>query len=256
MILHPWDKGVAFYINKEIIPLNPCTIGASPGFTFLKKGNKVIYTLEHLLSALHGLEIDNVLIEVIGNEIPSLDGSAQKFVEELERIGFENLKKEKRYLIIREEVEISEKESYIKLRPSSKFKISYFFKPKRSLPKFISQSYFVYEHSIENFKNLIAPCRTFCFKEDIEKIRAAGLGRGGNLNNTLVINKNKTVNFPRNPYEPLGHKILDLMGDLYTLGYFIKAQIEAKNTYHILNISLVKKLYTLFIKEPIENDKG
>jgi len=249
VILHPWDKGIAFYINKEKIPLNPCKVGASPGFTFLKKDNKIIYTLEHLLSALHGLEIDNVLIEVIGNEIPSLDGSAKKFVEEFEKVGFEYLEKEKKCLTIKEEFEICEKESYIKLKPASKFKIYYFLKPKRPLPKSVAQNYFTYEHSIENFKTLIASCRTFCFKEDIEKIQAMGLGKGGNLNNTLVIEKNNTLNPPRNSYEPLGHKILDLMGDLYTLGHFIKAEIEAKNTYHILNISLVKKLYTFYFKE-------
>ncbi len=255
VILHPWNKGIAFYINKEIIPLNPCIIGASPGFTFLKKGNRVIYTLEHLLSALHGLEIDNILIEVIGNEIPSLDGSAQKFVDEFEKVGFENLGKEKKYFTIEEEFEISEKESYIKLKPSSNFRIHYFFEPKRPLPNLISKSYFIYEHSVENFKNLIAPCRTFCFKEDIKKIKKMGLGKGGNLDNTLVIDKKNTLNQPRNFYEPIGHKVLDLIGDLYTLGCFIKAQIEAKNTYHILNISLVKRLYTFFDRKIAKNDK-
>jgi len=200
---------------------------------------------------LHGLEIDNVLIEVIGNEIPSLDGSAKKFVNEIEKVGFENLTKEKRYLTIKKEMEIYEKESYIKIKPASKFKIYYFFEPKRSLPKSVSQNYFIYEHSIENFKTLIAPCRTFCFKEDIEKIKAMGLGKGGDLNNTLVIDKDNTLNPPRNFHEPVGHKILDLMGDLYTLGRFIKAQIEAKNTYHILNISLVKKLYAFYCEETV-----
>ena len=248
IILHPWNKGIAFYVDKEIVPLSPCIVGASPGFTYLKKNNKVIYTLEHLLSALHGLEIDNILIEVIGGEIPSLDGSAKVFVEEFEKVGFEYLEKKKKYLIIKEELEIFEKESYIKLKPAPKFKIYYFFEPKKPLPKSIAKNCFTYEHSIENFKSLIAPCRTFCFEEDIKKIQAMGLGKGGNLSNTLIICKDSTLNPPRNSYEPLGHKILDLMGDLYTLGCFLKAKVEAKNTYHILNISFVKEIYKSLLK--------
>jgi len=184
------------------------------------------------------------LIEIEGIEIPALDGSALGFVNEIEKVGFEILKKRKEFFCVPEEIKIFGKnnKSYIVLKPSSNFEVLYHFEPKRNLPKIIDVTHYHYIHSPQNFKKFIAPCRTFCFKEDIEKIKTMGLGKGGNLENTLIIDKDSTLNLPRNSHEPIGHKILDLLGDLYVLGKFLNAKIEAKNTYHILNINLVKLL--------------
>ncbi|MEW6170257.1 MAG: bifunctional UDP-3-O-[3-hydroxymyristoyl] N-acetylglucosamine deacetylase/3-hydroxyacyl-ACP dehydratase [Candidatus Omnitrophota bacterium] len=212
----------------------------SPRRTSIGIDNVEIHTVEHLMSVLNGLSIDNLLIEINGNEIPGLDGSAINFLELFEKVGLEEQKEERKYYHVREVVYVEEDGAMIIAVPADEFRISYTLNYNHPL---LSAQYLDISINPESFKKEIAPARTFCLEEESQTLRDKGLGKGANYENTLVVGKNGIIkNKLRFPNEFVRHKILDLIGDLYLFDLPLKAHIIALRSGHVLNLNLIRKI--------------
>ena len=208
--------------------------------TSIGHGTFEIQTVEHLMSALGGLGIDNINIEVSGNEIPGLDGSSLNFMESLIKAGIKEQEKERQYYSIKEPIFIEEEGSSIMAVPSSEFKISYTLDYQHP---YLKTEFLQARISEELYKKEIAPARTFCLEDEAGELQRKGFGRGANYSNTLVVGKTGVVkNQLRFEDEFVRHKVLDLLGDLYLLGYPLKGHIIALKSGHSLNLKLVKKI--------------
>lgn len=208
--------------------------------TTIGSGPVQIQTTEHLLAALSAIGINNILIEIDGAELPGLDGSAREYIDVLERAGIVEQDAPLSPVAIEKEIWCSGKDSFLVAFPHDGLKVSYFL----SYPvKSIGKQFLSLDISGDVLKREIAPARTFCMKKEALLLLMLGLGRGANHKNTLVMGKNGPLgNTLRFPDEPVRHKILDLIGDLYILGAPVNAHIVAVKSGHALNMELVKKL--------------
>ena len=232
--------------------------------TILGKDDVTVGTVEHGLSALYGLEIDNCLIEVNAPEFPNLDGSAIEYVKAIKEAGIIDQERDKDYYIVRKKIEVSDPEtgSKLTLLPDDYLCIHSFIEfDSQYIP---NQSASM--EGLEEFEKEIAPARTFVFVRDVLNLHKAGLIKGGNLNNAVVIYEHKIpqeelnkladlMNAPRHnaeelgylnegglifPNEPARHKILDLIGDLALIGKPLKGRIIAKRPGHHINNQLAR----------------
>ncbi len=220
--------------------------------TSIGKEGICIHTIEHLLSALQLLQIDNLQINIWGEEIPGLDGSAKLFVEKIKETGIVEQDALKDYLIIKEPLWVEEGLSSISVLPYPYLRVSYILKYEHPL---INNAYaevsFGSEH--DPLSEKIYEARTFCFEEETKPLIEQGLGRGANYTNTLVISREGIINNQlRFPDEPVKHKLLDLIGDLYTIGP-LKAYVIAIRSGHLLNLKLLERLCKY--KQKINNTK-
>lgn len=208
--------------------------------TALRKGDAEVHTIEHLLSACAGFGIDNVEIELDGPELPGADGSARPFVALLKSAGVHEQDVPVREIIIKEPIGISENGASLVALPYDGLRVSYTLDyPLPALPSM----HFTIELDEERYENDIAPARTFVLRREAEMLLAAGLGKGANTENTVVINDDgKVEGAMRFPDEPVRHKVLDIMGDLALLGAPLRAHIIAVKSGHELNAALVKKI--------------
>ncbi len=199
-----------------------------------------IQTVEHLMAALHGLLIDNILVEVNGEELPALDGSAKVYADEILKAGFEEQDAPREYMNITMPMHFQEGDIYIAVLPAADFSISYTLSYKH--PD-LSDQFFSLKVTPESFLNDLAPARTFCLKQEAEQLQKMGYGKGADVSNTLVFEKDKPIqNTLRFSNEACRHKIMDLLGDLYLSGQFFKAHVVACRTGHHQNFNLVRKL--------------
>ncbi|MDD5633693.1 MAG: UDP-3-O-acyl-N-acetylglucosamine deacetylase [Candidatus Omnitrophica bacterium] len=213
------------------------------------EGPWAIQTVEHFLAALWGLGIDNVLVEINGMEIPALDGSAREFINYLRAAGIKEQEPAKKIIKIREKETIEEGDRSITVFPSENFIISYFIDYKVAS---IGQETFELALDGETFEGQIAPARTFCLKAEAEMLLKLGFGKGATYDNTLVLDDTGPVGTKlRFPNEPVRHKILDLVGDLYMLGVPIIGRFEARKSGHSLNGKMLRKIYEKYF---IKND--
>jgi len=243
----PPNTGIIF-IRKDIpedVPLkaiidNLVNIEQFPRRTSISNQYFYVHTTEHLLSALFALGIDNIFIEIDGEECPGLDGSSANFIELLKKAEICELEEPKEIFKIKEPIYISENGSCLIALPSENLKISYTLDYPGSIIKSQFAS-FVIEPEI--YEKNIAPARTFCLEDEVEKLKKIGLGKGSDYFNTLVIGKNGVINNSfRFEDEPVRHKILDLIGDLALLGNFLCAHIIGIRSGHILNTKLIRKI--------------
>lgn len=240
--------------------------------TTIELGGARVHTVEHVMAALVGLQIDNILIELDNNEPPVGDGSAKPYVDLLLSAGFEKQKEPKDYLIIDQTVHYHNEEKKVDIvaLPTDDYRITVmvdYFNPALG-----SQHTGLFDLERE-FVNEFAPCRTFCFLHEVEALHSQGLIKGGNLDNAIVIVdrdldegeikritdklgiresvilggngviNNRPLHFPN---EPARHKLLDVMGDLALIGVPLKAQILAARPGHASNIEfarMIRKLY-------------
>tara|TARA_Y100001960_G_scaffold334141_1_gene445770 strand:+ start:62960 stop:63820 length:861 start_codon:yes stop_codon:yes gene_type:complete len=204
-----------------------------------------IKTIEHLLSALSGLHIDNAIVKVYGPEIPILDGSSKIFIEEILKAGIKIQEAKRKYLRIKKEVIVRQDDSYAKFTPyeGSKFSfgINYNNKAIDSTP---SEATFILKE--RNFINEISNSRTFGFEKEIEHLKKEKLILGGSLDNAIVVTDNAILNKEglRREDEFVKHKILDAIGDIYLSGYPILGAYDGYKSGHRLNNLLVRKLMT------------
>jgi len=240
------DKGIVF--TRRDIAAAENSIQALVGnvsdttlATTIGTNGNTIGTVEHLLSALRGLGIDNALIELDGPEIPVMDGSALPFVNMIKETGIVEQDVGKRYLKVIKEVSVSEGDGWAKLEPGSTSKITcdvYF-----DHPSIGHQSYSL-DLSEITYENDICFARTFGFLKDVEYMQAKGLALGGSLKNAIVLTEEKIINKEglRHPHEFVKHKILDAIGDLFLIGMPIIGHFSAHKSGHRLHLLLLKEL--------------
>lgn len=246
----PADSGINFI--RVDLPNNPSLnirsldlseSGTKERRTTLGLGPLEIQTTEHLLAALSGLGIDNIIAEINSAELPGLDGSAKNFVELLEKAKVIEQDSQKKILKLESAVWSADKEALLAIFPDEDFRISYTLSYK--IPGLGTQFYSLSLNE-KSFKDEIAPARTFCSEEEALELLKRDLGKGANYDNTLVIGRDGPIkNKLRFQNEPVRHKILDLIGDLYLVGMPIKGHIIAVKSGHRLNLELVKKLKAL-----------
>ena len=200
-----------------------------------------IHTIEHLMAALAGLKIDNLLIEMDNNEVPGLDGSSLGFLELFNQAGIKEQDKARQPFVIKDTLYVEEEGASIVVLPAREFKISYTLNYDHPLLK---AQFLEVNLNGENFARELASSRTFCLEDEANLLQYQGLGRGANYDNTLVVGKQGVVkNRLRHEDEFVRHKILDLLGDLYLLGYPIAGHIIALKSGHALNLKMANKIH-------------
>ena len=204
-------------------------------------GTKVS-TIEHLMGALFGLGIDNLLIEIDNEEVPILDGSAKEFIEKILSSEVITSKKPIKIIKINKFVEFRDGERFISIEPSKvSLDIDFQLKYKNKLIGNQRNKINVYEDDLSE----IFDSRTFCLYEDVEAIRKIGLAKGGSLDNAVVVKENEVLNKNglRNKKEFVNHKILDCIGDLFTCGYRIIGSVKCSQGGHYLTNQLLRKVF-------------
>ena len=201
-----------------------------------------VSTIEHLMGALFCLGIDNALIEIDNEEVPILDGSAKEFIEKIISAGIKESEAPIKIIKINKEIEYSEGEKIISIKPSTlSLDIEFQLKYKNSIIGNQKNKINVYEDDLKDIYN----SRTFCLFEDIELIKKRGLAKGGSLENAIVVKDNEILNSEglRNKKEFVNHKILDCIGDLYTSGYRIIGSVLCSRGGHYLTNRLLRKVF-------------
>jgi len=200
-----------------------------------------VSTIEHLMAAFCALGIDNVVVELDGPEVPILDGSAEVFIQFLDRAGRRRQEASRRYIEVLEPVEVVEGDKRAVLLPSDRFEVAFEI-VFDSAP--IGRQRVDLEITEESFRKELADCRTFGFLKDVEALRAAGLARGASMENAVVLDGDRVLNPEglRRPDEFVRHKALDAVGDLYVAGLPLLARFEGLYAGHGLNNLLVRAL--------------
>jgi len=236
------DTGIKFKINNNIITATWKNAIVSQLCTRIKLRDDAISTIEHLMAAISGLGITNLLIKINSNEVPILDGSSKEFVEKIKNIGIKNQKKPQKILKILKKIEYKEKEKFICISPTEKnnLTIDYTIDYK---DQFIKKQSLKYIHSETNFLKIYMS-RTFCLHGDLERIFSMGLAKGGSLDNAIVVSGKKILNQGGLRYsdEFVRHKILDCVGDLYLAGYQIWGNLVTYQGGHELNLKLLREI--------------
>tara|TARA_Y100001970_G_C14236005_1_gene861803 strand:- start:601 stop:1521 length:921 start_codon:yes stop_codon:yes gene_type:complete len=201
-----------------------------------------VSTIEHLMGALYGIGIDNLLVEVNSQELPILDGSAKKFVEKILSVGIKSSSAPIKLIKINKKIDYVEGTKYVSLDTSKvaseiDFEINY----KNKIIGTQRNKINVFNDDLKE----IFESRTFCLYEDVEKLKKAGLAQGGSLDNAIVVGENQIVNSEalRNNKEFVNHKILDCMGDLYLSGYRIVGSLRTSEGGHALTNKILRKLF-------------
>ena len=202
-----------------------------------------VSTIEHLLGALYGIGIDNALIEIDAQEVPILDGSAKNFIETIKKVGLDFSEVPIKIIKINKCINISEGDKFISIDKSNitsdiEFEIKY----RNNLIGTQKNKINILEDNLEDIFN----SRTFCLFEDIKKLQKLNLGKGGSLDNAIVVNDNKILNENglRNEMEFVNHKILDCMGDLYLSGYKIIGTVKCSQGGHYLTNKLLRNVFS------------
>jgi UDP-3-O-[3-hydroxymyristoyl] N-acetylglucosamine deacetylase len=211
--------------------------------TSLGTNGVTVSTVEHLLSAFSGMGVDNAIIELDSFEVPIMDGSALPFVNMLKEVGTHVQKKNKKLLIIKKPVSVTEGDSSAMLLPAEEFKITYEIDFKHP---FIGKQSYSMTFSDEKYEEEICAAQTFGFLKDLEFLQAKGLALGGSLKNVIVLDDKKIINKEGLRIENVfvKHKILDAIGDLFLLGMPIIGHFVAHKSGHRLNNLLLKELMT------------
>jgi len=237
------DAGVSF-VRMDLgieIPARNEFVADTTLSTNLALGSARVQTVEHVMAALHGMGVDNCRVEVDGPEIPILDGSAAPFVCLVQEAGIRTLRTGRRWLVVEQAVEIRDGEKLARLEPADAFSVE--FTADFGHPLITNQA-FKFTQTDRAFEREVARARTFCFRRDIERMQAAGLAKGGSLENAIVVDEFSILNPEglRFPDEFARHKVLDAVGDLALLGLPILGALTAVKSGHAMNQALVKKV--------------
>ncbi len=238
----PPDSGIHFVTlpTNTHIPAHVAAVAETDYATTLSRDTAGIKTVEHLLSALHAYGITNLLVKVHG-EIPVLDGSAVEFCRTLEETGIEDQGAARQEIVIDRPYQVGDgAEKVLSIEPYDGFAVSYLL---RYPPPIGEQAFDFALEDAGTYKEVIAPCRTFGFMKDLKMMSELGLGSGGRLDNCILVGEDNVINTElRFPDEFVRHKILDIIGDLYLLGYPIRGRVTARLTGHRNNIALLRAI--------------
>ncbi len=234
------EFGIAFCINGTLIPANYDMVADTRLSTQIADVDSSVSTIEHLMAACYFAGITNMLVYIDGPEVPIMDGSAWEFYHEMWRAGVYEFPEAGVYLKVLKPVEASHNDAWIKVKPLNTLDVtmSIDFRPPVGKQKKRVMD-------VENAFSIINS-RTFVLQEEIEAIQKAGLAKGGSLENAVVIGDDDIVNPHGLRYgkELVNHKILDLIGDLYTSGYRILGKVDASKTGHYLNNLLLREIFS------------
>lgn len=251
----PENTGVVFQrvdlLGKPKIPASIDYVQETSRSTTIGIGSVKVHTVEHVMAALAAYSIDNIIVQVTEAEPPIGDGSSKKFVEMIEEVGIEEQSQIKPLLSLRHPVMFSKGESHLVALPASEYRISYTLHyPNISV---IRSQFFSTFVNASNFKENIAPCRTFALYEEIATLMEKGLIKGGSLENAVVIKDDVIFSKEglRFSDEMVRHKVLDLIGDLALIGVDFAAHVIAIRSGHATNVALGKELLNHFLNPGI-----
>ncbi len=242
----PADSGIAFVRtdlpNAPRIPVHPHSVTDKLRSVGLVSEDGVeIDTIEHLMSALGGLEIDNIEIDLSGQEVPNPDGCSEAFADLIETASIVDLTESRKIITLKEPVSVTEKDASVVAIPASRgLTISY----SLSYPgTVLGQQHLTLEFNDSVYRREVSRARTFCLESEAKQLLDQGLGGGGTTDTAVVFGTDGPIDTElRWPDEPVRHKILDLVGDLSTLDGSLQAHVVAVRSGHSLNMRLVKKL--------------
>lgn len=241
------DTGIVFRrtdLSPAVdIPASAESVGETTLSSTLVKGDVKVSTVEHLMSALAGLGIDNAIIELSAAEVPIMDGSAGPFVFLLQSAGLVEQEAAKKYIRIKQAISVSDGDKSATFLPFDGFKITFS----------IDFDHPVFEHQVQeatvdfsstSFVHEVARARTFGFMRDIEYLRSQNLALGGSVDNAIVVDDHRIINEGGLRFEDefVKHKILDAIGDLYLVGHSLIGEFVAHKSGHALNNQLVRKM--------------
>ncbi len=234
------EFGIAFVINGRMIPARYDMVADTRLSTLIARDGASVSTIEHLMAAFYFSGITNCLVYIDGPEVPIMDGSAWEFYQGMWKAGVYEFPENGVYLKVLRPVEVSRNDAYLRIKPLNTLDITMsieFRAPVGKQKKRVTD--------VENAFSIINS-RTFGFIEELEAIRQAGLAKGATLDNAVAIGEDSIVNPHGLRYkkELVNHKILDLIGDLYTSGYRILGKVEASKTGHHLNNLLLRELFS------------
>ena len=236
------DYGIKFIrkdlVNNNIIEALWSNVTNTKLSTTISNQSGVsVSTIEHLMSALSGLHIDNIKIEIDGPEVPIMDGSSIKFVDLIDQTSTYSLNKKRKILKVKKNIKIKNNDSSVELKPNNQFSIDF----EIDFPsKLISKQSCQLQLINGNYKTDIASARTFGFEKDVDMLRSNGLALGGSLDNAVVVGESRILNSDglRFKDEFVRHKILDSIGDLYLAGAPIQGYFGNKSGHHLNNLLL------------------
>lgn len=243
----PTDSGIVFHRVDLTPPVDlkadPYGVGDTRMASCLERDGVKLGTVEHLMSALAGLGIDNVHVDVDAAEIPIMDGSAAPFIFLLQSAGIEEQNAPKRFLRVKKTVEVVDGDKWARLEPYEGFRLS--FSIRFNHPA-VDQSGTCVEVDFadQSYVRDIARARTFGFTQDVEALREQGLALGGSLDNAIVMDEYRVLNAEglRVPDEFVRHKVLDAVGDLYLVGHPLLAAFSGHKSGHAMNNRLLRAL--------------
>lgn len=250
----PVDTGVRF-VRTDLpgspeVPARACNVSDVRRGTTIACGGAEVHTVEHVLAAIRGCGLDNVIVELDANEPPVGDGSAVAYVRMIKSAGLQEQDAPSRELVLREPVWVAKDNAAIAVIPAPQFRISYtmdFRHP--TLPaQFVS-----FLLTEETFEREIAPARTFCFYHEIEYLVSQGLIKGGSLENAVVIGDGVIYSKERLrfPDEFARHKLLDIIGDMCLVGKHLRAHVIAMRSGHELNVEVARRLAAIVEREAV-----
>jgi UDP-3-O-[3-hydroxymyristoyl] N-acetylglucosamine deacetylase len=225
------------------IPARADLVGETTLSTCLIHGDARVSTVEHLLSAMAGLGVDNAYVDVTAPEIPIMDGSAAPFVFLLQSAGIVEQHAAKKFIRVRKEVTVTDGDKTASFLPLEGFKISFGIDFDHPVFKHRAATTEI-DFSTTSFVREVSRARTFGFVEEIEYLRSKGLARGGSMDNAVVIDDYKVLNHGGLRYDDefVKHKVLDAIGDLYLLGYSLIGEYRAFKSGHALNNHALRTL--------------
>ncbi|MBR1421035.1 MAG: UDP-3-O-[Selenomonadaceae bacterium] len=243
----PIDSGIQFV--RTDLPENPIiharaeNVTATLRATTIEENGFKLFTIEHLMSAIHASQIDNLIIEIDAEEPPVADGASLKFFELIKSAGFETQNANRKLIEIDRVYRIdSDDKRFVTILPYNGFRVSF---TSINPHKLVGIQYQDFEITPEIYEKEIAPARTIAYEKEIEQLKSMGLGLGGTLENVIVYNDETWLNQLRFPDELVRHKILDVIGDLRLCG-IIRGHVIAAASSHALNSQLAKQISKSF----------
>jgi|AMFO01.1.fsa_nt_gi UDP-3-0-acyl N-acetylglucosamine deacetylase len=238
----PADHGIVFQSRHTGVAI-PARVDHAQDLAFATRlglGEVAVSTVEHLLSAFRGMEIDNALVEFDGEEIPILDGSALGFVELFQRAGIRTLNRPATAVRITRPIEVRDREKWIRVEPADELSVDYRISFDNPI---VGYQRYVAVITPEVYTSAVAPARTFGFLKDVKYLKSRGLALGGSFSNCVVVDDREVVSGElRFPDEFVRHKVLDLIGDLALLEYPLLANVTAHKAGHALHARLVREI--------------
>ncbi len=256
VVVEPADEntGYLFDVGGVLIEASPENVISTERAVVLAQGGVKVFTVEHLLSALYALGVDNAYIRVYGEEIPILDGSAYPFARAIYEVGIKKQKEYRKYLEVSEPGYVAANGGFIAFFPSKSFTVDVmidFPHPRLKEQEIVAE----FTRPSMRYLDEIAPARTFGFLYELELLKKKGLSGGVSFSNVLVFDEEGPLNPPRFPNEPVRHKVVDFIGDVSLLGKRLRAHVVAYKPGHSLDVAFVRALkekrYVSFASEEV-----